>query len=312
MQGFSRLIVRAVPAVFFGGGAVLVSTGTASAEFASSSPSYVQGTVDSSSTFHNNPTTATGEPARISVSFGVAPVAPFSPAYEATQVVDVGRGGTLTLGFSSPVMVTPGSLQIGVFTTAGLNDANYPNGQAEPTARTFAGLEYGADRTAIVEVAGTSGVFQSLGRVLFANPTQAFANQSDPYAVPDSPINSDFNKPFAGNLASFNGLSQPQITTMLQGGAGGTWLSVPADIAALIGGQVSFVRISDPLWQVIGGGLETERTSIFATDPDGPGPLLPPSKPADIYIDGVNVIPEPTGLAMIMLTGVLARRRRVD
>ena len=302
MQGFHRR-VSIVAAVAAG----LGWAGSAPAEFATSVQSFDQGTVDSTGALYGNPASATGQPSRLPTAFGAAPVAPFSPQYETTQAVDVGRGGSLTVSLAAPVPVVAGALQIGIFTTAGLNDAAYPSGQAEPTARTFAGNEYGADRTAVVEVAGPLGIFQSLNRVLFTQPTQAYANQTDPYAFPDSPVPSNFDQPFAGSLSSFNGKNQPQITTMLQGSGGGTWLSVPADVAALIGGEVQFVRISDPRWQVIGGGLADERASIY--DPDGDGPLEPAVKPADLYVDAINVVPEPASLGVIAALCLALHRR---
>jgi hypothetical protein len=56
------------------------------------------------------------------------------------------------------------------------------------------------------------------------------------------------------------------------------------------------------MWQVIGGGLAANRTSAYDANF---------SKPADLFVDGVNVIPEPAGLgAVIGAIAVLAGRRR--
>lgn len=288
------------------------AAGSASAEFASSVQSFSQGTVgfaDGVSTY-NNASTAVGAPNRIAgASFGFpGPVTPFNPPFEQTEIVSVGLGGQITLELPSAVPVIDGTLQVGIFHSAGLNDPAF-TGQAENPARTFAGREFGADRTAVVEVADALGNFQSLGRVLFTQPTQGFANQSDPYMFPSpSPIPSDFTAPFAGSLSSFDGMSQPQVTAMLSGSGGGTWLSLtPAAAAAL--DEIRFVRISDPMWQVHGSGaLEPMRTSAF--DPDGGGPQQPFVKPADLFVDAISVVPEPAGLAVVALVAMCATCRR--
>jgi hypothetical protein len=275
--------------------------------------SFTQGTVgfaDGVSTY-GNASTALGQPNRIAgTSIGFpGPVTPFNPPFEQSEMVAVGVGGQLTVELPSLVSVGGGGvLRLGIFHSAGLNDPTF-SGQAEATARTFAGQEYGADRTAIVEIADTLGNFQSLGRVLFTQPTQGYENQTDPYTFPVSPSNADFNEPFNGNLASYDGLNQAQISALLQGSAGGTWLDVPAPIAALLTG-IRYVRVSEARWQVIGtGALETQRTSNF--DPDGPGgPQLPFTKPADVLIDGINVVPEPMTLSIPAL-GALSLMRRL-
>ena len=301
--GFHALCVAAT---------VLAFAERASAEFVSSVQSFNQGTVafaDGVSTY-NNAATATGQPNRIAgASIGFpGPVTPFNPPFEQSEMVSVGVGGQITLELPSAIPVSSGALQVGIFHSAGLNDPTF-SGQAEATARTFAGREFGADRTAVVEVADVLGNFHSLGRVLFTQPTQGFENQTDPYAFPTPPIPSNFDEPFDGSLASFNGLSQPQITAMLQGSAGGTWIEMPPAVAAALD-EIRYVRISDPLWEVIGtGALETMRTSAF--DPDGPGgPQQPFVKPADIFVDGVNVVPEPAGLAVLALASAFVGRRR--
>jgi hypothetical protein len=288
--------------------------GSASAEFATSVQSFNQGTVafaDGVSTY-NNANTALGQPNRTSgASIGfVGPVMPFAAPFEASELVSVGLGGQITLELPAAVPVNAGSLQVGIFHSAGLNDPAFTT-QAESPARTLAGREFGADRTAVVEVADVLGNFRSLGRVLFTQPTQGFANQAT-YDFPVPPLPSDFNKPFAGSLSSFDGLTQPQISQMLQGSAGGTWIGITPEVAAALG-EIRYVRISDPKWQVIdGGALADTRTSAF--DPDGAGPEQPFVKPADIFVDGVNVVPEPSALGVVVTGMALfasrGRRRR--
>jgi hypothetical protein len=283
--------------------AVAYVTRSASAEFATAVQSFDQGSVafaDGVSTY-NNAGAATGQPNRIAGAGGSfpGPVTPFNPPYEASQIVAVGLGGQITLELPSAVPVVSGSLQVGIFHAAGLNDPAF-NGQAESPARTFAGREFAADRTAVVELADVLGNFKSLGRVVFTQPTQGFANQADPYVFPAPPVASDFNKPFAGELASFNGMNQAQMTTLLDGSAGGTWLGITPDVAAQLG-EIRYVRISDPKWQVIGGGLADSRVSAYDAQF---------SKPADLFVDGVNVVPEPATLGVIVTALVAASGRR--
>src|SRR5947209_3693773 len=54
---------------------------------------------------YNDPSTALGEPTRYT-GVGVFPgaVTPFNPAYLATEIVSIGRGGSLTLAFDHPVL----------------------------------------------------------------------------------------------------------------------------------------------------------------------------------------------------------------
>lgn len=281
--------------------AVAGSAGVASGEFAGSVYEFDQGTVGfgDPATQYDTPLTAVGAPNRIAgaASGFAGPVTPFNPPYEESEVVAVGLGGSLTLELANPVGVGTGT-SIGVFTTAGLNDPTF-SGMAESTARTFAGTEFAADRTAVVEVASEAGNFVSLGRFLFTAPTQAYANQDSPYDFPVPTVPSNLDKPFVADLPAFDGLSSGQISTLLDGSGGGTWIEVPASTGL---DDIRYVRLSDPLWSVIGSGdLETHRTSAYQAGY---------SKPADLFVDAVNVVPEPAGAAVLALGGLLLGRRR--
>jgi hypothetical protein len=304
---------RARRAVFAAAAAAVVgATGfarVASAEFVGSVQSFTQGAVNfaNPASQYSAPAAALGQPNRIAgVSVGFAgPVTPFNPPFEENELVAVGLGGSITLELTSPIPVNgANSVHVGVFTAAGLNDPSF-SGQAESTARTFAGAEYGADRTAVIEVASALGDFKSLGRVTLANPTPGFSNHSTPYDFPTPPANSDFDKPFSGDLSSFNGLSAPQITTLVAGSAGGNWIDVRGGVASQLT-EIRYVRISDPMWRVISdGSLVTQRQSTG--DPLGNG--QPFFKNADVFLDGINVVPEPAGVAVLAI-GLLALGRR--
>ncbi len=271
----------------------------------SGSPDFVQGTVNfkTPGQSYGNPLAALGQPSRISgiSDSWLGPVTAFNPAYEENELVDLGVGGHITLQLPEPIVVA-GRLQIGIFTTAALNDPTY-SGRAEKPARTFAFTEYGAERSAVVEVAASSGQFVSLGRVIFSTPTQGYANQSTPYDFPDPLMPSDFDKPFAGGVSALDGLFSGQISTLLDGSAGGTWLAVP-ESASL--SDIQFIRISDPLWRLADGSTANSLPSRYYNDPIF-------YKSADLFIDGVNVVsvPEPaSGILLISMLSFMARRRR--
>jgi hypothetical protein len=288
-------------------------SGVASAEFAGSVQSYTQGTVtfSTSAQHYDTPTTALGQPSRIAgLSDGFAgPVTPFAGPYEQSELVAVGVGGSITLELSSPVQ-TGGPVHVGIFSAVTYKDPTF-SGQALSPALTLAGAEYGADRTAVIEVAQTLGAFRTIGRVTLANPTQGFSNQSTPYDFPIPPADSDFDKPFAGDLSSFDGLTSGQMTAMLAGSAGGNWIDLPPLIASELD-EIRYVRISDPRWRVISdGSLVLQRQSNG--DPLGTG--QPFFKSADVLLDGVNVVvPEPASTALMGLVALcgLSRRARSD
>lgn len=252
---------------------------------------------------YSNPLAAIGAPAP-TVGAGTAYesiLSPFNPAYETTHLVAFGRGGYLTLGFAAPVAITAGR-EIGVYTNASFYDDAYPAGTVPNPAQTAARVEYGAERTAIVEVAATPGNFVSLGRVAFDQPTNYFANATDPYAAiaPPGAVSADFGKPFAQTIASLAGKSFADYQTALDGSAGGTWIDVPTTIGLT---EVNYVRFSDPMWKLDDGTLVEQRASIY----DAAW-----IKPADLFIDAVAGVgvPEPSSLALLALGGLAMARRR--
>ena len=230
-------------------------------------------------------------------------LSPFNSHYETDQLVGFGRGGTITLRFAQPVAVTGGP-QVGVFTNAALVDAAFPAGATGPTARTYAADEYG-ERTAVVEVASDPSDFRALGRFVFNAPTNAFADASDAYEFPPpaaSPT-ADFGRPFTQPLSAFNGRDFAGVLDVLGGSAGGTWVSIPLDLGL---NQVQYVRLSDTKWLLPDGRLVNEQQSAYFPDP----PFI---KPADLFVDAVVLVPEPSGAASLLLAAgavVLRRRRR--
>lgn len=273
-------------------------------EFVSAVPDYTEGTFATVGGTHYTDTSgAVGQPSPI-VGAGTAfagILSPFEAHYQTDQLVAIGRGGTITLQFAQPMAVT-GSPQIGIFTKISLLDMDYPNGSAGAVATTDAMGEFGAERTAVVEVASHANDFHSLGRVFFDDPTNYYANATSPYQFPSpSPAQlASFDKPFIGSPSDFNNDSFSGILSQLDGSAGGTWISVPTNLGL---SDIQFVRLSDPLWRLPDGTLVDQRESIYFPPPNAF------VKPADLFVDGAVLIPEPAALATFALLALVLRRR---
>ena len=267
-------------------------------EFAGSVPTggYTSGDIGTSPC--NDPLAALGKPDPLNgASLGYPTVLnPFSPPWEPSQIVAIGQGGSLTLHFASPHSIKAAP-QIGVFTTAGLNDPAF-NGSPGPVAQTFTGLEYGAERSALVEVADSSGVFHSVGRVKFASPTNYYNNTTGPYSFPaPSPASeADFAKPFTAPTSAFDGKTFSQVLDVFDGSAGGTWITIPADLGI---SEFEYIRFSQPLWILPDYSTAVARESLYSNA----------MKNADLFVDAVVAVPEP-GIGLALLGVVLLGRRR--
>ncbi|HEV2294998.1 MAG TPA: hypothetical protein VGR35_14180 [Tepidisphaeraceae bacterium] len=283
--------------------AALAAPPAQGAQFASSVSAYAMGNVfTASGATYSDTSRATGAPHPIvdEGQFYQASLNPYNPHWETTQLTAIGRGGSITLQYAQPMVVGAGH-EIGVFTSASLGDADF-DGVVDSPVKTFAGDEYGAERTAVVEVAGPDGNFVSLGRVIFDKPTNYYSNVPGPYVDPAtfSGIVADFDKPFTADLSVFEGKNFSQVIAALEGSAGGTWIDVPTDAGLT---QISFVRFSDTMWRTADGSLVETRSSRFDASY---------VKPADLFIDAVAVVPEPgaAGAGVVLAAGALLRRRR--
>lgn len=271
-------------------------------DFVSAVPNYNQGTFATvSGATYTTIASALGKPAPIvGVGSGFdGALSPFNAHFEVDDLIAFGLGGDITLKFPSPMAVT-GTPQIGITTNAAFVDANYPNGSAGATATTGAMDEYGAERTAIVEVAKAGGEFHSLGRIVFDDPANYYANATGPYQypAPDPATLASFDQPFAGSPSDFDNKDFSGVLGVLNGSAGGTWLMIPLALGL---DQVQFVRISDPKWKMPSGLLVDTRPSIYFPNFN---------KPADVFVDGAVLIPEPASAAMLCLALVVLRRVR--
>jgi hypothetical protein len=293
-----RHAILGLAALCAASGMVLGST----PEYASSAVSYTRGTVvvTGGDTAFADPTAATGPVNPIVGAGSGFPglLGPFNPQFSSSEMVALGLGGSLTLQFAQPVAVS-GTPQIGVFTSAGLVDVNFPAGDAGTPAQTFTDQEFGAERSAIVSVGSSLSDMHSLGRVVFSAPANYYSNVADEtvaVAPPDA-VMADFGKPFTQPLSAFDGQDYQGILNVLDGSAGGTWITVPTNLGI---SDIEFVEFSDPLWMLPDGSTAEVLQSSF-----GEG-----SKPADLFVDAANVIPEPGTAGVMVVVALCALRRR--
>lgn len=179
---------------------------------------------------------ALGEPTRFT-GVGAFPgaVTMFNPPYLTSEIVSIGEGGQLTLRLWNFAKPQTAALHLGVFTNAGFIETDFPSGLAGDPVGTF-----GVD-SAVVEVSEDGALWQSLGEITFDIPTNGYTDLASPFSDVPGGVESDFSKPFAGTLSDFNGMRYaPEMLSLLDGSAGGTWL----DLSSVGVAQVGYVRFS--------------------------------------------------------------------
>jgi hypothetical protein len=250
--------------------ASLLGLPTVHAQFAAAVVSYDPGTNPAAG--YSDPSTALGAPERFTGE-GSFPgyVTAFNPAFGTDELVSVGSGGHLTLRLSHFVVPDPAGPEIGVFTNVGIADEDYPNGQAGNPLFAF-----GVDE-ALVEVSANGLAWESLGITTFDIPTQGYTDVANT-------VESDFQQPFGGALADFDGLAlsdpaNPDILELLAGSGGGTWLDISATGLA----QVGYVRFSVP--GTSDANFELDAVSISAT---AMGSVVPEPSTAAILVSLIS------------------------
>ena len=188
----------------------------------------------------------------------------------------------------------PPAPEIGVFENFGLVDVDFPNGQAGNPAGGF-----GPPDSALVEVSENGTSWVSLGNVAFDVPTNGYTDLTDPYSPTAGSVPSDFQQPFTGGLASFNGLkyfdaAATDMLEVLAGSGGGKWVDISGTGLA----QVGFIRFSLPSDGSAGATVNFEIDGVSVSH---------------AAMGGV-VVPEPASSLIALLlaaTGTsMARRRR--
>lgn len=259
--------------------AVLLATSAAYAQHAVEVISYDQGAVPSPG--YMNATSALGEPQR-DTEYGA--VTPFNPAFATDDLVSLGEGGQLTLRLSHYVVPQASQPEIGVFVNVGINDIAWPAGQAGDPAQTFSQAFGGTDEDyAEVSVSEDGATWVSLGEAIFWNPSAGYTNAAATTA-------SDFQQPFTGDLASFDGLDFGGMLTMLGGSGGGTWL----DISATGLSQVGYVRFD------LADDLDAQTELNFDLD----------AVTISYAAVGQATVPEPAAMLLLLLAAPALTTRR--
>jgi len=251
--------------------AAVVASHAGAGVYGSSLESYSAGTGLNPAYTDSN--AALGEPTRFT-GVGIFPgaVTPFNPAYLTSEVVQVGRGGHLTVKFDHAVTDDPSNpfgVDLLVFGNSFYSDPTYPAGIA---AALFAGggkVEVSADGSdwRLVPIINADGAFPTLG----------YSDLNDPYSLVPGTLLSDFTRPVDPSFDAI-GKNFAQISAAYAGSGGGTGI----DLASV--------------------GLTSARYVRISTD------LNSPTIPS---IDGFSdVAPAPGTLSLLALATIAARRRR--
>lgn len=216
----------------------------------------------------NNPSVSLGEPTRYTSepeNFGGA-TTPLQSSFRATELVSIGRGGSLTVRFDEPVVDDPANpfgIDLLVFGNAFYFDANFPSGVAGALAAEGGMIEVSDDGAAYVAIPGVQadGLFPTLG----------YLDLTDPFATSPGAVPADFTRPVN---PAFNpaGLGFAAIVAGYGGAGGGAGI----DLAGTGLAQVRFVRITNPVG------------AAFVPEIDG-------------FAD-VRAVPEPAGLLLLGAT----------
>ena len=199
-------------------------------------------------------------------------ITPFNASYNPQQVVAIANGGSLTLHLSAPIEIGPGAA-LGIHSAAGLEDANPGQGQNLNPAANYTG-----SRSADLLVSPDDMHWIDLGDRTFNNPTNIYADMSDPYGGHTGMTLANFDQPFLGDLHSFDGKNWTQTLAALNGSAGGNWV----DLSSTSAPQVNFVRLTT-----------------------APGETM--------FVDAVvgnSAVPEPGAWTCLFAAIALSRRRR--
>ena len=226
--------------------------------------SYDPGTEDVNTDFID-PDSALGEPSRFTGDNAVfsgfdSAVTPFNGAFNVDQIVTLGGGGSLTLGFDEPVTddaANPFGIDLLIFGNASILDTDFPNGQAgDPATITSEGgiVELSSDGENWIRATGVTadGPFPTLG----------YSDLTDPFSPTAGDVETDFTQPVDPDF-SLDGQSFAEIVAGYNGAGGGTGI----DIAAFGLSEVSFVRITNPL----GSGVTPEIDAVVDVAVPTPG-----------------------------------------
>jgi hypothetical protein len=253
MKRYSAL---ALAALALAGGLTLTSSLHA-ANFASSVLNYTTGT--GHATNYINPATALGAPS-LTNDFGT--ITPFNPAYSTNDLVSIGAGGSLTLGFSTPVLNDPGNpfgIDLLVFGNDGFVDNDFPNGLTTAAGDLFSNA-FGTPGTSKVFVSADNVSYYELLPPLWASARVDTLFPTDAEGMLGLPVNPALNQ------ASFGTTNLAGIRSLYAGSGGGTgfdlaW-AVDTNGAPVALGSISYVRID-----VLGSKVEVDAVMAAVPEP---------------------------------------------
>lgn len=249
---------------------VLATIAQLRAQYATSVISYNAGS--GAAAGFTEPTSALGEPSRVTNHQFGGPVDPFNPPFLAEQLVSIGTGGSLTLAFAAPIRndaSNPFGLDFVVYGNAGFIFSDFAAGKTDGTL-------FGSDATSTrVSVSSDNVTYFTLDTSLA--PILETYFPTDGAGTFGLPIN-----PSLGTANSFDGDTLTQIRAKYAGSAGGTafdlaWARDGAGNALTLD-SISYVRLD-----VLAGKAE---------------------------IDGLAAVPEPATWALLGLGLAFFARKR--
>ena len=232
----------------------------------------------------NDPTAALGPPRGVNgVALGFPGVLdPFNPAFEEQDIVQLGADGILTLQFPNFVNVGSG-LEVGVVSNNLLEDASYPNGVNSNPAVVFGSNNVGGGQAEVL-VSDDGVNFHSIGVQTFAEPANFYQDVQSAYQSTAGNVPADFGIPFTHPISDFNGLDFAQTIALFGPSGGGTWLNLASSGLS----QIDYIQFKVPA-----GASEFVVDSVAINNADVGAP-----------------VPEPAGLAVMMIVGTLLVRRK--
>ncbi|MBX3361230.1 MAG: hypothetical protein KF912_04280 [Phycisphaeraceae bacterium] len=226
---------------------------------------------------YTDPASALGRPSRFTGDNAEflypSAVTAFNGAFNYDQVVSIGTGGHIVLGFDTPVRDNPNNpfgIDILIFGNTSFIDADYPNGIVGGIFSEGGVVELSADGLHWVTATGVvpDGTI----------PTIGYSDLTDPFALTRGSVPSNFRLPVDPSI-DFAGMNYTQVLDAYNGSGGGTGI----DIGAYGLSVVNYVRISNPFG-----------TSAIEID----------------ALSRVAAIPAPGSLTLILAASFVAPRRR--
>ena len=189
---------------------------------------------------YTNPEVVRGSPERFTGE-GIFPgvVSAFNPAFGVDEIVSIGLGGHLIVGFDTPVTDDPANpfgIDLLIFGNAGFTDTAWPNGVVGAMFGNDGGLvEVSIDGVDWIAVEGiqADGLFPTIGYL-----------DSGPYDDTEGAEPTNFTRPVDPNLTMGDllGLNYEELLEVYAESGGG----VGIDLANLGLDEISFVRVFVP------------------------------------------------------------------